>query len=144
VKLNIEVYFVKTDEIYINRNKVVDIINFLVTSENYITGNISIIFTSDRYLAKINKDYLGHNYYTDTISFPAVYKKKVSGDIYISLNAIKQNAIKYSNGIFESELFRIIIHGVLHLCGHSDSTIEERKLMTEKENFYLKKLNLQF
>lgn len=96
---------------------------------------ITIIFCSDEYLLDINKQYLGHDYYTDIITFD--YSEDViQSDIYISIERIADNAISNSVSL-EDEIYRILLHGVLHLCGYKDKTIEEKKQMTKKEDEYL-------
>ena len=102
---------------------------------------LNFIFCDDKYLHKINVDYLDHDTLTDVITFPYTkVDEPIHGDIYISLDRIKENAIKY-DVTFLRELERVMIHGVLHLCGYGDKSKEEEKIMREKENFYLKKLN---
>jgi rRNA maturation RNase YbeY len=96
-------------------------------------GEIAYIFCSDEYILKINNEYLKHDYYTDIITFDYSNGKIISGDIFISLETVKSNAEKY-NQVFETELHRVIIHGILHLCGQKDKTDEERAEMTRKEN----------
>src|SRR5690606_38906062 len=106
------------------------------------TGELSFIFCNDAYLLSINQQYLNHDTYTDIITFDNSEKETIiSGDIFISLDRIEENA-----ALFEvtkiHELHRVIIHGVLHLCGYRDEKKGEKILMTEKENFYLSKLPL--
>ncbi len=113
---------------------------YVVEQENYIIKNLNFIFTNDDYLLEINKKYLKHNYYTDVITFDYVEENNVSGDIFISIDRIKENAKMY-NVDFIDELNRIIIHGVLHLLGYKDKLEIEKLEMTQKENFYLKSAN---
>jgi rRNA maturation RNase YbeY len=98
-----------------------------------------LIFCSDEYLLDVNKKYLNHDYYTDIITFDYVEDKIISGDIFISSDRVRENANQF-NVSFEMELFRIIIHGILHLLGYKDKTKKDKSLMTEKENFYLSRL----
>ncbi|MCD7974082.1 MAG: rRNA maturation RNase YbeY [Candidatus Azobacteroides sp.] len=97
------------------------------------TGDISYIFCSDKYILEINKQYLNHDYYTDIITFDYSEDKVISGDIFISLDTVKTNAEKYQ-ATYEEEFYRVIIHGILHLCGINDKTPEEEKRMREEEN----------
>ncbi|SRR5690554_5961791 len=98
-------------------------------------GEISVIFCSDDYLLDINRRYLDHDYYTDIITFP-FEENPLSGELYISIDRIKENASDL--GIdFKLELARVIIHGVLHLCGYSDGTDDEQSKMRSLEDFYL-------
>jgi probable rRNA maturation factor len=103
------------------------------TKYNKKTGDIAYIFCSDERILEINKQYLNHDYYTDIITFDYSDSKTISGDIFISLDTVRSNAVDFGVD-FEEELKRIIIHGVLHLCGQDDKTPELRKQMTEKEN----------
>ena len=107
-----------------------------VENEGLTCGEISIIFTSDDYLLKINQDHLNHDYYTDIITFDYVENQVVSGDLFISLDRVNDNADSL-NVSSEHELNRVMVHGVLHLCGYGDKTKEEKLLMRKKEDFYL-------
>lgn len=107
-----------------------------IIHENKILGELSYIFCSDDYLHQINLEYLNHDTYTDIITFNYCEENHVSGDIFISIDRIKENAITYKTS-FENELNRVIIHGVLHLIGYNDKTDEQQNEMTAKEDFYL-------
>ena len=102
-------------------------------------GELSFVFCSDEYLLDINKQYLNHDTYTDIVTFDSSEDDDViSGDIFISIDRIRENADKF--GVSErDELHRVIIHGVLHLCGYYDKKKEDKELMTFKENEYLAK-----
>jgi len=104
-------------------------------------GEIQYIFCDDKYLYNINKKYLNHDTYTDIITFPTSVKseKVLSGEIYISIDRIKDNARKYDEKEV-TELSRVIVHGMLHLLGYNDQSSTEKILMKEKEDYYL---NLQ-
>jgi rRNA maturation RNase YbeY len=105
-------------------------------------GELNFIFCSDAYLLEINKQYLNHDTYTDIITFDYSkedLKKPVSGDVYISIDRIKENAEKFSKTI-ENELHRIIIHGTLHLLGYKDKTKIAKTEMTKQEDLCLKAL----
>lgn len=110
----------------------------LVVSEKFVLGEISVIFCNDDYLLNINKTYLNHDYYTDIITFDYSDKSHLSGDLFISLDRVKENALKY-NATFLNELSRVVYHGTLHLCGFKDKSEEDLFVMREKENYYLKK-----
>lgn len=116
-------------------------IHLCIQKEKFETGFISFNFTSDKYLLGINKQYLKHNYFTDIITFDLSEDKTISGDIYISLDRVKDNA-RTLGEMFHVELYRVIIHGVLHLCGYGDKSKEEAKTMRKKENYYLSLLSL--
>ena len=107
-----------------------------ISKENKIVGNLSYIFCSDKYLLNINKKYLNHDFYTDVISFDYTEEGQISGDIYISLDRVKENAKEFGFSL-KNELHRIIIHGLLHLMGYSDKTPSLKAVMKDKEDFYL-------
>jgi probable rRNA maturation factor len=98
---------------------------------------INYIFTSDKYLLELNKEYLAHNTFTDIITFNQSSEPKIiAADIYISIERIKENAKKL-NLSFSEELHRVMIHGVLHLLGFTDKEESEKEVMRKKENHYL-------
>ena len=103
------------------------------------TGDIAFIFCNDQKILEMNNQYLQHDYYTDIITFDYSDKDIISGDIFISLDTVKSNAEELGIN-FDRELERILIHGILHLCGQEDSTPELRNEMTQKENLALEKL----
>ena len=108
----------------------------IIISEGKKLGEINYIFCDDEYLLKINQDFLDHDYYTDIITFDQVRGKTISGEIFVSLQRIKDNASLISKN-YEEEKKRVIAHGILHLCGYKDKTEEEQKKMRAKEDFYL-------
>ncbi|MBB4806927.1 rRNA maturation RNase YbeY [Chryseobacterium defluvii] len=110
----------------------------LIISEEKKPGEINYIFCDDDYLLKVNQDYLQHDYYTDIITFDYVKGKTISGEIFVSLQRISDNASTLSKN-YEEELRRVLAHGILHLCGYKDKTEEEEKEMRRKEDFYLAK-----
>lgn len=102
-----------------------------ISAENQICGNIQVILCSDEYLLKMNQDFLNHDYYTDIITFN-YNSEKINGDLFISLDRIKYNADK--NGVnVEDEMQRVIIHGVMHLCGFNDKKKSDRIAMRKQE-----------
>lgn len=102
-------------------------------------GELSFILCSDSYLLEINKQYLNHDTYTDIVTFDSSEDEDViAGDIFISVERIAENAEKFKVNSSD-ELHRVIIHGVLHLCGYYDKSPEDKALMTNKENEYLAK-----
>jgi probable rRNA maturation factor len=107
-----------------------------VTSEGFITGEINIIFTCDKKLIEINRQFLKHNYFTDVISFSYNQKRIINGEVYISLDTVKGNALNY-NVSFKKEILRVIIHGVLHLCGYEDEDDNKRLVMRGKEDIWI-------
>jgi probable rRNA maturation factor len=102
------------------------------------TGDIAYIFCTDERILEVNKHYLDHDYYTDIITFDYSEGNIISGDIFISLDTVKSNSEEFGVS-FEKELFRILIHGILHLCGQDDKTPELRAEMTLKENLAIEK-----
>ena len=124
----------------IQKRKITSWIKATIASEEKSPGDISFIFCSDNYLLEVNKQYLDHDYFTDIITFDYVENNVISGDIFISCDRVKENALKYKTG-FENELSRIIIHGILHLLGFKDKNKKDKLLMTKKEDFYLKVLS---
>lgn len=101
--------------------------------ENKKLGELTFIFTSDDYLLKVNQQYLEHDYYTDIITFDYCEDDYVSGDLFISIDRVKENA-QTNNTTFQNELNRVIVHGVLHLCGYNDKSEVDEQLMRQKEN----------
>jgi len=122
-----------------NKNKIRDWINNTAIEESKGTGEICIIFCDDNYLFRLNRKYLKHYTLTDIITFPLMEEANViSGDIYISLPRIIDNAKKFKQNR-NDELKRVVIHGILHLIGYNDSSEKEREEMRAKENYYIKK-----
>ena len=107
----------------------------------FAIGNINYIFCSDERELEVNKQFLGHDYYTDVITFDYSTASTLNGDIFISLDTVRSNA-EMVGVTFEQELHRILIHGVLHLTGQGDKTPETKIQMTEKENRALARLTL--
>lgn len=100
-------------------------------------GNINYLFCDDEEILKVNREFLHHDYYTDIITFDYTRKNKIGGDLFISLDTVKSNS-KDLNESYETELLRVIVHGVLHLCGIDDKAPGEREIMEEHENQALK------
>ena len=107
-----------------------------ITNENKILGDLSFIFCNDKHLLEKNIKFLGHNTYTDIITFDYCEGKIINGDIFISVERVIENANTFGVD-FENELDRVLIHGVLHLAGYQDKSKEEAVIMREKEDFYL-------
>ena len=111
-------------------------LRLVAESEIRRLGDLSIIFCSDPYILDINLKYLQHDYFTDIITFDYCEGEKISGDLFISIDSVRENAVFYGTE-FEDELNRVMVHGVLHLIGYDDHTKAEQKTMQEKENYYL-------
>ena len=124
----------------INEEIVVKWLKKSVNSLGFTIGELSFIFCSDEYIKKINIKYLTHHFFTDVITFDYSKEKLLFGDVYISIERVKENSKTYKTS-FNEEMFRVIIHGVLHLCGFDDKTKEEKSLMRSKENDFLSSIN---
>lgn len=109
-------------------------------SEVCMIGDISVIFCSDNYILDVNLKYLQHDYYTDIITFDYCSGNTLSGDLFISVDSVRENSHFYGTE-FKNELNRVIVHGVLHLIGYDDHTDEDIKVMRSKEDYYLDLLN---
>ena len=99
-------------------------------------GQVNIIFCSDNYILDINQKYLQHDYFTDIITFVYCENDVLSGDLFISVDSVRENAVFYKTE-FTDELNRVIVHGLLHLIGYDDHSDEDIKMMRSKENYYL-------
>lgn len=105
-------------------------------SEMKSIGDVNVIFCSDNYILDINMRYLQHDYFTDIITFDYCEGNTLSGDLFISIDSVRENASFYGSD-FDEELHRVIVHGLLHLAGYDDHTDEDIKVMRSKENYYL-------
>ncbi len=114
----------------------------IIVSEGFEIGQIDYIFCDDDYLLKINKEFLSHDTLTDIISFDYKLGKQINGEIYISVERVKDNAIDF-NTSFECELHRVMIHGIFHFCGYKDKTPSEQNQMRTKEDLALEILNFK-
>lgn len=123
-----------------NSRKVVDWLRDVLSNEGFEAGNISFIFTDDEYLREINNSFLEHDYYTDVITFDYTEKGgALEAEIYISTDTVKSNAKEY--GVpFYREIYRVMVHGILHLTGYDDISDDEKKVMRLREDFYLNKM----
>jgi len=110
----------------------------IIELEKKQAGQLNFVFTNDEELLKMNIQYLKHDTYTDIITFDYSEGKKISGDIIISIERVGENALKLKTD-FNEEIKRVMIHGVLHLCGYKDKTKADSELMRKKENWALKK-----
>ena len=123
-----------------SRTKIKQWIKQVIETKGKKTGNITYIFCDDEYLLEVNKQYLQHDYYTDVITFDYVENDLISGDIFISTDRVRENALAFGSSETE-ELHRVIIHGVLHLLGLKDKSEKEASQMRQAENEALKLLN---
>ncbi|MDB5006117.1 MAG: rRNA maturation RNase YbeY [Mucilaginibacter sp.] len=122
-----------------NKTAVRQWITDTILAEGFKLKELTYIFCSDNYLLQINQQYLNHDTYTDIITFDnSELEKVIIGDIFISIDRIRENSLKF-NITEASELHRVIIHGALHLLGYKDKALKDKKKMTLKEDFYLNK-----
>jgi len=117
-------------------------ISNVISSENKKEGDINYIFCDDEYILEINKQYLDHDYYTDIISFDYSVGNELHGDIFVSIERVRENAIEFEV-TFDEELKRVLAHGVLHYCGYKDKTEEEELLMRSKEDEKIKMFHVE-
>lgn len=122
----------------IAKNKITAWIKAVADSYGKKVGEIAYIFCSDEKILEVNRTYLQHDYYTDIITFDYTEGDKIGGDLFISLETIASNAQQF-NTSYDEELHRVIIHGILHLCGIDDKGPGEREIMEEAENKALKR-----
>lgn len=124
----------------LDERKIVRWIRAVAADYGFSVGNINYIFCSDERELAVNREFLGHDYYTDIITFDYSTASTLNGDIFISLDTVRSNA-EMVGTTFENELHRILIHGILHLTGQGDKTPETKEQMTEKEEKALAKLH---
>lgn len=130
-------YFFEDTNFKFNRRRLTSQwLKFTAESEIKRIGQVNIIFCSDNYILDINQKYLQHDFFTDIITFDYCEGKTLSGDLFISVDTVRENAIFYGTE-FDDELNRVIVHGLLHLIGYDDHSEEDQKTMRSKENYYL-------
>lgn len=117
-------------------------IESIIASEGFLTGEINYIFCTDEYLHNINVKYLDHDTLTDIISFDYTENQVVGGDIFISIERVKDNAADFEVA-FDVELLRVMAHGVLHYCGYKDKGEEDEALMRQKEEEKMKMFHVE-
>lgn len=132
----ISYHFENTDFVFRERDLNNRWLRTVAESEMKRIGDIAVIFCSDGYLLDVNRKYLGHDYFTDIITFDYCEGERLSGDLFISVDSVRENAVEYGTE-FADELNRVMVHGLLHLIGYDDHTEEDVKTMREKENQYL-------
>lgn len=137
ISFNYELDFeIANEELYF------DWISKVILSENKSEGEINYIFCDDDYLLDINQQYLNHDTLTDIISFDYSLGNEINGDVYVSIERVKENAVDF-NVSFEEELKRVLIHGVLHYCGYKDKTESDEQLMRSKEDEKIKMFHVK-
>ena len=120
-----------------SRKKIKNWLYHISTSENFKIGKLTYVFCDNDFLFQINQKYLKHDYYTDVITFDYSNQKEINGDILISVEQVTLNSKKYNESKLD-ELYRVMAHGLLHLIGYNDKNKKDKKIMNEKESFYLK------
>lgn len=132
----IEYHFEDIDFVFKGKTRNNKWLRLVAESEIRRMGDINIIFCSDNYILDINQRFLQHDYFTDIITFDYCEGNILSGDLFISVDSVKENSIFYKTD-FDEELNRVIVHGLLHLIGYDDHSDEDQKMMRSKENYYL-------
>jgi len=135
----IEIHYIDVEEVPgLEPELLVLWLSAAIENEGFRCGNINVIFCSDDHLLDINRTYLDHDYYTDIVTFDYSAESILSGDLFISIDRVVENSAHF-NESFLTELRRVCVHGVLHLCGFKDKSDEEARIMRSKERFYLNK-----
>lgn len=129
-------FFEDTDFVFKPRRFTSSWLKTVAESEIRRLRDVNIIFCSDNYILDINQRFLQHDYFTDIITFDYCEGADLSGDLFISVDSVRENALEYGTE-FDDELNRVIVHGVLHLIGYDDHTEEDISMMRSKENYYL-------
>ena len=125
-----------------NEDQIATWISAVILSENKNEGDINYIFCDDEYLLNLNEQYLDHDTLTDIISFDYSVGNELHGDIFISVERVRENAQDF-NVTFEEELKRVLVHGVLHYCGYKDKSEEDEQLMRSKEDEKIKMFHVE-
>lgn len=129
-------HFEDTDFIFKNKAKNNKWLRLAAESEIRTLGDINIIFCSDNYILDINQKFLQHDYFTDIITFDYCEGERLNGDLFISVDSVRENAVEYGEE-FDRELARVMVHGILHLIGYDDHTAKDQEIMRSKEDYYL-------
>ena len=137
----INFFFEDTDFVFKAKTRTRKWLSLVAQSEIRRIADINVIFCSDNYILDVNRKYLGHDYFTDVITFDYCEKDRLSGDLFISVDSVRENSVEYKTE-FPEELSRVIVHGVLHLIGYDDHTAAQKKQMRSKEDCYLSLLRL--
>ncbi|MBP2833834.1 rRNA maturation RNase YbeY [Aquimarina sp. U1-2] len=135
-------FFFETDINLLDKDRVSNWITGVIHSEDKTAGEINYIFCDDEYLLKLNQEFLDHNTYTDVIGFDNTIGNELHGDIFISYERIKENAVQFKVDVNE-ELRRVMVHGILHFCGYKDKSAKDKVVMTNKENEKLQMFHVE-
>ncbi len=141
--MNINFFVDSTSFTLKDKRKLKSWIRNICVVENKVIGNLNFVFTSNDKILDINVQYLNHHYFTDIITFNYNEGNVISGDIYISVEKVRENSVLY-NALFQTELCRVIIHGILHLIGYNDTSKKLQAIMRSKEDEALKILHEKF
>ena len=131
--MKIEYHHIEISRPGFARNRLSEVLDKTIKDRNKVTGEISVVFCSDEYLLEMNKEHLGHDFFTDIITFDYCEDDIISGDLFISIDRVKENARSFGKKM-ENEIVRVVGHGVLHLLGENDKTNEEQREMTRFED----------
>ena len=132
-------FFYHTDFFLSNEAQVANWLLSVLTNEGVEVLSVDYSFVDKKQMIKINKKHLKHNYLTDVLAFDYSENSKIQGDVFVSEEKVRANAQEYSQG-FSTELMRVMLHGLLHLCGHKDKTLEEQNKIRGLEEKYLNQL----
>ena len=135
-KSKVYFFFQEVKFTFTKRTALKKYIELIFRKEGKKLKSINYIFCSDKALLKINSQFLSHDFYTDIITFDLSESKEIQAEIYISIDRVRDNAASHGTA-FQSELYRVIFHGVLHLCGFKDKNKAEQAKMREKEDYYI-------
>lgn len=138
----IDFFFEDVARIRVKQDFLRSVIRGIAENEHRETGPVNVVFCSDAYLLQINIDFLAHDYYTDIITFDNGTAQLIAGELYISIDRIKENSLLYGVS-FRMELARVVIHGILHLAGYKDKSPGDKKKMKQKEDFYLRRFDVE-
>lgn len=134
--MEIIVQFEDVDTFPLNESVVSEVFSRIAADFEFVVGAISLVFCSDEFILKVNQDFLEHDYYTDIITFDYSEDSVLSGDLIISIDTVMSNSVLYESSYID-ELFRVVIHGFLHLCGLGDKSPNEITTMRDRESFYM-------
>jgi len=137
--LSLRIYYDEINYRLKGWRNVVKVFNEVIRENNFVPGDLSFILTTDEKIKEINKEFLKHDYFTDVITFGNGEDKVLNGEIYISLDTVKINAMNY-NVSLRTELLRVMAHGLIHLMGYDDATREQREEMRHIEDIWLRRL----